>query len=92
MPYDELLGWTYYFTRRPVEWRDDYRTFTLLQVQGVKGKPGDVFQSLKQVFSPPVSKQDNTISIENLRRSTLFKNILSSTGGDEIPKALYDQS
>jgi len=47
MPYTELLQWLSYLKRRPVGWRDDQRTFLLLQALGYKGKPEDVFITLK---------------------------------------------
>lgn len=43
------MKWGDYFRKRPVGWREDQRTFLLLQAQGYKGKPEDVFASLKQL-------------------------------------------
>jgi hypothetical protein len=49
MPYTELLQWVNYFRRRPIGYKEDQRTFLSLQAQGFKGKPEDVFASLKQM-------------------------------------------
>jgi hypothetical protein len=46
MPYEELLGWSKYFSLRPPGWRDDQRTHMLLQAQGVKEKGEKLFSSL----------------------------------------------
>lgn len=43
------MKWGAYFRRRPLGWREDQRTFLLLQAQGYKGEPGSVFASLKQL-------------------------------------------
>jgi hypothetical protein len=49
MPQEELIKWGQYFRKRPVGWREDQRTFLLLQAAGFKGKPEDVFVTLKQL-------------------------------------------
>jgi len=49
MPQEELMKWGDYFRKRPLGWREDQRTFLLLQAQGYKGDPGSVFASLKQL-------------------------------------------
>jgi len=46
MPYDELVNWILYFKERPLDWRDDNRTYMLLSAQGVKQKPEALFTSL----------------------------------------------
>jgi hypothetical protein len=51
MPYEEFLGWFKYFNMRPVGWREDNRTAMLLNAQGVKKKPQELFSSLKTVSS-----------------------------------------
>ena len=43
------MKWGDYFRKRPLGWREDQRTFLLLQAQGYKGDPGSVFASLKQL-------------------------------------------
>jgi hypothetical protein len=49
MPQEELMKWGDYFRKRPLGWREDQRTFLMLQAQGYKGDPGSVFASLKQL-------------------------------------------
>ncbi len=85
MPYEEFLGWMNYFERRPVGWRDDDRTMKLLQVQGVKEKPWNVFHSLHAVYKGESNKnKDGTISGDNLKRSFLFNKMLSAKGGEKL--------
>lgn len=80
MPYDELLGWLEYLERRPVDWRNDDRTFKLLQAQGFKGKPESVFTSLAKIYKPPTNDP-----LKGLTGSTLFHKMLSAKGGDRLP-------
>jgi flavodoxin len=79
MPYDELLCWLSYLERRPIEWRDDDRTYKQLQAWGFKGKPSSVFGSLKAIYEKR-SKQDPL----NLRGSAFFQQLLSAKGGDRL--------
>jgi len=76
MPYDELLQWITYFRRRPIGYREDQRTFLLLQAQGFKGNPEDVFASLKQM-------KDNTpAEIKALPKGLFLDMMLKSKDGD----------
>jgi hypothetical protein len=49
MPYEEFTGWFKYFNQRPVGWREDNRTAMLLNAQGVKKKPHELFSSLAAI-------------------------------------------
>ncbi len=73
MPYEELLGWYNYFERRPVGWRSDDRTAKLLQVQGVKQKPSEIFSSLITIYNSSKPKKD-----KGLNKSLLFQKMLSA--------------
>jgi hypothetical protein len=84
MPYEELLGWMNYFERRPVDWRDDDRTFKLLQVQGFKGRPETIFTSLAALNKTRIVSIDGKVNIDELKRSALFQQMLSSVGGDKL--------
>ena len=88
MPYDELQGWFAYFEARPVGWREDDRTMKLLQVQGVKAKPAEIFSSLAQLTAFQEKKVSDRppgmISAENLKRSAFFSNMLGAVGGDKL--------
>lgn len=87
MPYDELLAWIHYFDRRPIGWRDDERTFKLLQAQGVKGKIVDIFPTLKSIYNPERSANlsEGMIAVSNLKGSFLFHQMVGALGGDELP-------
>jgi hypothetical protein len=86
MPYEELLCWLDYFDRRPVDWRSDDRTFKLLQVQGYKGKPESVFQSLAALNQKRAAAKnpEGMIDKSNLKRSFLFNQLVSATGGEKL--------
>lgn len=49
LDYEELLGWSEYFRRRPVGWRDDNRAALIIMssLGGGKAKPEDLFESLR---------------------------------------------
>lgn len=74
MPYDELLGWAAFFEQRPVGQKDDLRTMYLLQAQGVKVKPGDLFPSLAV----------KTSKSTKLEGSVMFSKMLNAVGGDKL--------
>ena len=86
MTYEELLGWMNYFERRPVEWRSDDRVYKVLQTQGVKEKPWQLFNSLGPIYQPPQPKEFEEGMIgNNFRKSDLFSKLLSAKGGENIP-------
>jgi hypothetical protein len=77
MPQSELVGWGRYFSRRPYGWREDQRTAVLLQAQGFKGRPEDVFSSLKQL-------KDNIPSdIKALPKGKFLEMMMGAKGGDD---------
>ena len=82
MPYDELLGWYNYFERRPIGWREDDRTYKLLQAQGVKEKPFNLFQSLEAIYNQPTNNEK--LNLKSFKKSAFFSKILSAKGGDKI--------
>jgi hypothetical protein len=48
LPYEEILGWQEYFSRRPLGWREDNRAAIIsMSMGGGKLKPEDLFESLK---------------------------------------------
>lgn len=83
MPYEELLGWLAYFERRPVGWREDDRTFKLLQAQGVKEKPNVLFKSLEPIYNPVKSVNPDQID-ESFKQSFLYQKLLTATAGERI--------
>ena len=76
MPQSELIGWGDYFRRRPYGWREDQRTAVLLQAQGYKGRPEDVFSSLKQL------KESIPAEIKSLPKGKFLEMMLEAKGGD----------
>jgi len=85
MPYEELLGWVDYFEKRPIDWRADDRVYKVLQTQGVKAKPGEIFASLASIYNkPPNVSEDNKLDIKSFKKSFLFQKILSAEKGDKL--------
>lgn len=78
MPYTELLGWFQYFEKRPVGWRDDLRAAYLLQAQGVKKKPAEVFPSLRQIGS-----SGNKLA-DSLKGSAFYQMMMKAKGGEQV--------
>jgi len=76
MPYEEFIGWTLYFSKRPVGWREDQRTYLLLSVQGVKKKPQEIFPSLAALYS---KHENSNISID----PNFLKLLKSAKQGDQ---------
>jgi hypothetical protein len=84
MTYEELLGWFNYLERRPVDWRADDRAVKLLQVQGVKEKPWQLFSSLDAIYNQKVTVPDNTFNKGNFVNSGFFSKLMESSGGESI--------
>lgn len=79
MPYEEMLCWFAYLERRPIGWREDLRTSYLLQAQGSKQKPSDIFPSLAAVTQ---GQSDNPMS--SFKKSGFFAKISQAVGGDKL--------
>lgn len=77
MPYTELIKWTQFLKRRPYGWREDQRTYVLLQALGFKGKAEEVFMTLKQL------KEGIPTDIKALPKGKFLEMMLSAKDGDE---------
>lgn len=77
MPYDEYLGWQAYFKLQPIGWREDDRTFKLLQIQGFKGNPQEIFNSFK-IMEDTHADRPSSIA---LKGSKMFQLMQKATGG-----------
>lgn len=73
MPYEELLNWFSYFNTRPIDWRDDQRTYMLLQAQGVKEKPEKLFESLNRLKQQELNEEEE----RRLARSLVSSGLLA---------------
>lgn len=80
MPYDELKNWVLYFKKRPPGWQDDYRAFIGLQMWGFKGKPGDVFASLRLIEEAENEKKE---AGKALPKGLFLNKMLKAVGGDD---------
>lgn len=82
MPYDELLKWIKFFSERPQGWQEDQRTFLLLKAQGYKGKPEDLFPSLK-IIKTMEDKRNREHSGRALPKGLFLDKMLKAVNGDD---------
>lgn len=82
MTYEEFMCWIAYFEQRPVGWQADDRAFKLMQVQGYKGKPWSVFNTLNPIYNR--KHYGNGLDIASLKNSVMFNKMLSAKGGDKL--------
>lgn len=78
MPYEEFLKWHLYFEKRPIDWRDDYRTYAFLCTQGEKRKPWNVFGTLAHLN--PATEDPS----KGLKHSVLIKMMEGAKDGDKV--------
>jgi len=78
MSYEEFQGWNFFLEKRPIGWREDLRTYFVLQAIGVKEKPWKIFNSLKAIFN----KKDTPI--DSLAGSKVLHLLNLAKGGDKI--------
>ena len=84
VPYIELLKWLEYFKMRPVGWREDSRTYKLMQAFGVKEKPEGLFDSLRTLRQQGEQASDVNRTTSSFTSSAMYQKILSAKGGDKI--------
>lgn len=86
MPYDEFLGWLAYFDARPVEWRADDRAAKMIQAQGVKAKPAELFSSLDAIYNRRVGEplDEGQVATSSLKQSAFFSKMLAASGGEQL--------
>jgi len=79
MPYTELLNWFEFFERRPIGWREDYRTYLTLKAAGAKVSPEQTFNSLKIISEKRQEKLQNDRAVP---RGRILELMLKAKGGD----------
>ena len=84
IPYDEYIGWIKYFEKRPIGWREDDRTYKLLQTQGVKEKAGSIFPTLNAIYTSSSETSTEGEDPLNIKGSFLFHKMLGAKGGDKL--------
>jgi hypothetical protein len=86
MTYEEMLGWFSYLEQRPFEWRADDRAAKLIQVQGAKEKPWQIFTSLDAIYNPKSnsSKEDGQFDASSFKRSGFFQQLMKASGGENL--------
>jgi hypothetical protein len=82
IPYEELLGWVSYFDARPPGWKEDDRTFKLMQAWGVKEQPEKVFPSLGVLRNKP--KAEGDFDVAGFKGSLMYHKMLKAVGGDQV--------
>jgi hypothetical protein len=80
LPYDEFLGWFDYFSRKPIGWREDNRTYLTILSTGAKVNPGQLFPSLKAIQKSARKPSQ----WESLKGSVFFQHIMNSVNGDKL--------
>jgi hypothetical protein len=88
MPWDDFLLWSEYFSRKPIGYREDYRTSLLISATGAKINEDKVFPSLYAFKNGMRERPSNFVN--SLRSSALFSKMLSATGGDD-PKLILGE-
>lgn len=58
MPYIELLKWIDFFSKYPIGWREDQRTYAMLKSWGLKASPENTFPTLKQLKESQMNKKE----------------------------------
>jgi len=81
MTYIELLKWIEFFNKRPVGWQEDYRTYLFLRTQGYKGRPEDLFPSIKAVRA---AEQDQQKPDRAVPKGKFLELMRTAKGGDPI--------
>lgn len=79
-----MLGWIDYFERRPVDWRDDDRTYKLLRAQGTEQKAEDLFPTLGIIHGAKRQLKEGEFDPSALKGSVMFQNMLTAKGGDKL--------
>lgn len=77
MPYEELLGWMDFLSKRPSGWEEDNRTYLLMSAQGTKAKPEDLFPSLRAIKL--AQEQKEVTHADALNKAPSFLSFLNRT-------------
>lgn len=88
MPYDEIQGWFSYFKERPPDWRGDNRAYILGVLNGYKGKPSELFDSLKQMSLSRAEREreedPNMITAKNLKNSGFLTHLMGVASRNDV--------
>ena len=87
MSFEEFQGWQDYFSRRPVEWRNDHRASMVMAASGARIEVDKVFPSLAALREK--QKKENPM---NLRSSPMFSRMLNAVGGDSLANILGEEN
>jgi len=80
-PFEEYIEWLAYLEKRPIGWREDFRTYNIMRsFSELKSKPEDVFPSLGPIFG---SKRDEAAG-KKLLGSAFHTFMLKAKGGAVI--------
>jgi hypothetical protein len=78
MDYTELIGWTQYFSVRPITYSDDYRAYLLLSAQGVKEKPENIFPSIAAIKRQQARISDEERLAQSVKASGLLGKLINT--------------
>ena len=82
MSFQEYQSWALYFDQRPEGWKDDDRTFKLMQAFGHKGSPQNTFHSLAKMLTKEEEKKAAAIIPRS--GSLLHTMMQNAKGGDRL--------
>jgi len=80
MPYEELLKWIEFFSRKPVGWREDHRTYMIMRAFGVKEKAETLFPTLKRISDLESQSVENDRAVP---KGKFLEMMRKAKGGDK---------
>jgi hypothetical protein len=80
MPYEEMLGWFYYFGQRPHGWQEDSRAAMIINAQGVDKPAHELFHSLATIKR--VATETDSVNHAKAMQSSGFMAYLTKTAAD----------
>ncbi len=84
LPYEEILGWQEFFSRRPLGWREDNRSAIIaMSLGGSKLKPEDLFESLRVI-----KKEVNNTSTPKNFAEKLFERFSNRFTEQEVTNSI----
>jgi len=75
------MGWYHYFDRYPFGWQDDERAYRIMQAQGVKEKPENLFPSLARLKA---SAHAEKMTANKFKSSKMFDFMSKAINGDRL--------
>ena len=91
MPYDELLGWFQYFSKRPIGWREDNRAYRIMQAFGTKEPPDKIFESFAKIKAVKDAIPEEVQLAQNLKNSGMLARLMGIASKNNVDWKIDDQ-